>query len=170
MEKILQVLFYPNPTLLQKSEKIVSFDKNLKKFSQDMLKTVEHYKGIGLAAPQVGVLKRIFVMRLEDETSKEIQSHICINPEIKDVQGEMDFEEACLSIPSVQEKVTRKAKLTLHYQDLEGNQKKLKAEKLTAICIQHEVDHLDGILFIYRISPLKRRLLLSKYKKNIEKR
>ena len=61
MEKILQVLFYPNPTLLQKSEKIVSFDKNLKKFSQDMLKTVEHYKGIGLAAPQVGVLKRIFV-------------------------------------------------------------------------------------------------------------
>ena len=109
-------------------------------------------------------------MRLEDETSKEIQSHICINPEIKDVQGEMDFEEACLSIPSVQEKVTRKAKLTLHYQDLEGNQKKLKAEKLTAICIQHEVDHLDGILFIYRISPLKRRLLLSKYKKNIEKR
>ena len=126
MEKILQVLFYPNPTLLQKSEKIVSFDKNLKKFSQDMLKTVEHYKGIGLAAPQVGVLKRIFVMRLEDETSKEIQSHICINPEIKDVQGE-NFEEACLSIPSVQEKVTRKAKLTLHYQDLEES-KELKGK------------------------------------------
>ena len=165
MVKILQILFYPNPILLQKAEKIIHFDKNLKELSQNMLKTVEHYKGIGLAAPQVGVLKRIFVMRLEDEKTKEMQSHICINPEIEDAQGEIIFEEACLSIPTVQEKVTRKEKLHLSYQDLEGNKKKLKTEKLQSVCIQHEIDHLDGILFINRISPLKRKILLSKYKK-----
>ncbi len=165
MTKILQILFYPDSILLQKSEKIIHFDKKLKELSQNMLKTVEHYEGIGLAAPQVGILKRIFVMRLEDEVTKEIQIHICINPEIEDTEGEIIFEEACLSIPTVREKVTRKEKLNLNYQDLEGNQKKLKAEKLKAVCIQHEIDHLDGVLFIHRISPLKRKLLLSKYKK-----
>ena len=165
MVKKLEVLLYPNPILLQKSEKITQFDKALKELSQNMLKTVKVYKGIGLAAPQIGILKRIFVMQIEEEETKKIQSYICVNPEIKDAEGEIVFEEGCLSIPNMNEKVTRKKKLTLIYQNLEGKQQQLKAEKLKAICIQHEIDHLNGVLFIHRISPLKRKLLLSKYKK-----
>ena len=163
MVKKLEVLLYPNPILLQKSEKITQFDKALKELSQNMLKTVKVYKGIGLAAPQIGILKRIFVMQIEEEETKKIQSYICVNPEIKDAEGEIVFEEGCLSIPNMNEKVTRKKKLTLIYQNLEGKQQQLKAEKLKAICIQHEIDHLNGVLFIHRISPLKRKLLLSKY-------
>ena len=126
MVKKLEVLLYPNPILLQKSEKITQFDKALKELSQNMLKTVKVYKGIGLAAPQIGILKRIFVMQIEEEETKKIQSYICVNPEIKDAEGEIVFEEGCLSIPNMNEKVTRKKKLTLIYQNLEGKQQQLK--------------------------------------------
>ena len=170
MAKKLEILLYPNPILLQKSKKITYFDSKLKELSQNMLKTLEDYQGIGLAAPQVGILQRIFVMKVADEETKNMQTHICVNPEIKDAEGEIDFEEGCLSIPNVTETVTRKKKLTLIYQNLEGKQQQLKAEKLKAVCVQHEIDHLNGVLFIHRISPLKKRLLLSKYKKNIEKK
>ena len=142
MAKKLEILLYPNPILLQKSKKITYFDNKLKELSQNMLKTLEDYQGIGLAAPQIGVLQRIFVMKVADEETKNIQTHICVNPEIKDAEGEIDFEEGCLSIPTVQEKVTRKKKLTLIYQNLEGKQQQLKA-----VC-QHEIDHLNGVLFI----------------------
>ena len=120
-----------------------------------MFKLLYKYEGIGLAAPQIGILKRIFVLDLQEEGKKSPK--VFINPKIIDQGGVIKYEEGCLSIPNVRLSVTRKNWVVVDYQDIEGKNQQLKLENLGAICVQHEIDHLNGILFWNHLSPLKKK-------------
>ena len=177
--KGLPILTYPNPILKKKAIVVKSFDQELKVFCQNMLNTMYHSQGIGLAAPQVGVSRRIFVLDIDYEREKIIDPQtrhktvvcggfnpqIFINPVIVEKSGEMVFREGCLSLPGIYQEVTRFEKVVVNYQDLGGNNKVWKAEGLMSICMQHENDHLDGIVFVERLSDLKKDFLLKKYYK-----
>ena len=124
--------------------------------------------GIGLAAPQVGVSVRLFVIDTEwSQEGAEKNPSVILNPEISDREGEIIWEEGCLSVPDYTADVERSAEITLRGMDLDGNPIEERAEGLRAVCIQHEVDHLDGVLFIDRISRLKRSLYVKKRKKQL---
>jgi peptide deformylase len=141
-----------------------------------------HAPGIGLAAPQVGVGQRIFVMDIDYDREEIIQAdgeaeykyenlvpRIIINPKFENQEGEILYEEGCLSVPGVYEQVKRAEKLTLHYQDVKGEKQSLDAEGLLSVCLQHENDHLDGIVFIERLSMIKKNLLMKKFLKTKKK-
>lgn len=129
--------------LREKSRPVRRFDERLAILAQDMLETMAHEGGVGLAAPQVGINKRLFVMNVQDETG----DWIVVNPEILSQEGEQLESEGCLSIPGLYGYVKRPEHLRLRYQDLTGAVHELEAEGLKAICICHETDHLDGVLF-----------------------
>jgi peptide deformylase len=158
-----KILIYPNPILKKLAQKIVDFDENLQLLSEDLLRTMVENDGIGLAAPQIGVLQRIFVMNLRDDS--ENYPSVFVNPEIKEASGSITYEEGCLSIPNIRSEIERKKDIQVSYQDLKGVKRHLKATDLAAICIQHEIDHLNGVLFLDYLSPLKKRFLLKKYNK-----
>lgn len=132
--------------LRKNAREIKRFDERLAELASDMLETMKESNGIGLAAPQVGILKRIFVMNLEDEYAKE-GDMIIINPEIVEREGEQENVEGCLSLPGLYGRVKRPAKLRLKYNNLQGEECELEAEGLLATCICHENDHLGGTLF-----------------------
>jgi peptide deformylase len=175
---ILEIFKYPSPVLKRVAEPVTEFDNNLRELCLNMLYTMYKAPGIGLAAPQVGISKRIFVMDIDydrEEITKangdleyelsNFKPRIFINPKFKNKSGEIFYEEGCLSVPGVYEKVKRFESITVEFQDLEGKPHTLEAEGLLSICIQHENDHLDGIVFVERLSALKREFLLKKYKK-----
>jgi peptide deformylase len=163
---ILKVLTYPNPELNKKSQEVTVFDAKLGKLVDDMIDTMYAENGVGLAAPQVGVLQRVFVIDL-DPKGPESKVFEFINPKIKKLEGKIKFEEGCLSVPGFTEEVSRSKKVLVEYQDRKGNPQKLEAEELMAVAVQHENDHLEGILFIERLSPLKRRLMKNKISKAV---
>ena len=164
------ILTWPNPILKQRCADVEAFDEMLVRLLDDMAETMVVEEGIGLAANQVGVLRRIFVMAIPDADGAQDTVVEVINPVIDKRQGEVQYEEGCLSFPELNELVTRAAQVELTYRDRKGEPQQLTATGITAVCIQHELDHLDGITFVDRLSPLKRRLALKAYMRNQRQR
>lgn len=150
----LDILQYPDPYLRRKAASVEAVDDEVRALVDDMLETMYAAPGIGLAATQVGVDRRIAVIDVSESKDEPL---VLINPEILAPEGSETSEEGCLSIPGVFEKVTRPECVTLRALDRDGNAYELQADGLLAVCIQHEVDHLDGRLFIDRLSMLKRQ-------------
>lgn len=161
--KPLPILTYPNPLLKQESLPITEVDQELCDLLDAMTATMYASQGIGLAAPQVGVLRRAVVVDISGEGKGRLDM---INPEILSKSGSTTSEEGCLSIPDYRDSVARAEKIEVQYLDRKGGKHSMLAEGLLAICIQHEVDHLDGVLFIDRLSRLKRDLFRRWFKKH----
>jgi len=162
---MLEILKYPDPRLNEISEPVTEFDEKLSRLLDEMAKTMYSANGVGLAAPQVGELKRMFVADVKQGENEPRKLYEFINPRLYDGAGKAVFEEGCLSIPGIAEEVIRKGKITVDYQDRHGQSHTITAEGLLAVAIQHETDHLDGILFVDRLSPLKRRLVKRRLQK-----
>ena len=160
------ILTVPDPILRKKSLQVDRVDKEIKKLMDDMLETMYKAPGIGLAAVQIGVLKRVVVMDVSRETDKKEPMYF-VNPEIVWKSNEKaTYEEGCLSIPNQFANIERSEKCTVKYLDYFGAEKEIKAEGLLATCIQHEIDHLNGILFIDYLSKLKKDIIVKKLLKN----
>lgn len=160
----LTIVKYPDPVLQKPGEPVTEFDDELRKFVADMFETMYEAQGVGLAAPQVAVSKRITVIDVSNGKDPE-QKLVLINPEIIERAGKIYEEEGCLSFPEIREKVVRAAKVKVRAQDEYGKWFESEGEELLSRCLQHEIDHLDGMLFIFRISGLKRDLALRKIRK-----
>ncbi len=161
---ILKILKYPDPVLSQPGEPVTEFNAELRKLVADMFETTYASQGIGLAAPQVGVSKRLTVIDLSMGKNPK-DKIVLINPEIISSEGKLYEEEGCLSFPDIREKVVRAAKVSIRAQDERGKWFEMDAEELLSRCFQHEIDHLNGILFLFRMSALKRSLNLRKIRK-----
>ncbi len=162
---VLQILTIPDPRLKYKSINVENFDKNLEKIINDMFDTLSASgNGIGLAAPQVNIHQRIIVMDLREDEKSNPQ--IFINPRIIKFSSEKNInEEGCLSIPEFYAEVERPSKIEVEWFDSKGKKLKKKMTGLLSICMQHEIDHLNGVLFIDHISKLKKKMVLQKFKK-----
>lgn len=148
-----------SPVLRQRSAEIAVVDEETRKFIDDLFETMAAAKGVGLAANQVGVSRRVAVIDVDGDRL------VLVNPEIIEGEGRDTAEEGCLSIPEIYAEVTRPARVTVEATDREGNRYRREAEGLIARAIQHEIDHLDGILFVDHLGPIKRKMLLAKYRK-----
>ena len=160
----LRIIVYPDPRLKRVSKPVELFDSDLAALAQRMLELMREAKGVGLAAPQVGVSKRVTVIDLSMGKDPK-DKLVLVNPEIISSDGRLYEEEGCLSFPDIREKVVRAAKVRIRAQDEKGKWFEMDGEELLARCMQHEVDHLDGMLFIFRMSALKRDLNLRKIRK-----
>jgi peptide deformylase len=164
-----KILVIPEPQLRRVSEPVASIDKDVLALADDMLETMYDAPGIGLAAIQIGVPKRIVVMDLARKEEPK-DPMIFINPEIVSASEERSiYEEGCLSIPEYYEEVERPASVTIRYLDLAGKSIERDVDGLFATCIQHEIDHLDGKLFIDYLSKLKRDRVMKKFKKQAKR-
>ena len=163
-----EVVQFPDPRLKKVSEPITEVTEEIRELARDMIDVMYDEPGIGLAAPQVGAPIRMFVIDTE-WSDESIGRHptVVLNPEISNREGRITWDEGCLSVPDYNAVVERDASITLHGVDLDGQPIEERADGLRAVCIQHEVDHLDGILFIDRISRLKRSLYVKKRKKQL---
>lgn len=166
---VLPILTAPDPRLKAKSRPVEAVDADLRRLMHDMLATMYDAPGIGLAAPQVGVQKRVIVVDIDHrEGNEEEDAHpgnpmMMANPEIVWVaDDDSTYEEGCLSVPEQFADVARPAGIRVRYLDQDNQQREMEAEGLLATCIQHEIDHLDGILFIDHLSALKRNMILRK--------
>jgi peptide deformylase len=160
----LTIVKYPEPVLQQPGEPVTEFNDELRKLIADMFETMYASQGIGLAAPQVAVSKRVTVIDLS-MGKDPAQRLVLVNPEIIVQEGKQYEEEGCLSFPDIREKVARAAKVRIRAQDEKGKWFEMDGEELLARAFQHEIDHLDGMLFIFRMSPLKRDMALRKIRK-----
>ena len=155
--KKLKIIRYPNPKLNKVSEDVVEINEDLRYLVSEMFKLMYEDNGVGLAAPQVGVLKRLFILNLQphEQTPETLAENelVFINPELTDFEGEQELEEGCLSVPGVNAKVKRAMNLTITATNLDGQEFTLEVNDLFARVVQHEYDHIDGILFIRKISP-----------------
>lgn len=170
---VLKLYEYPDEVLRQKCQKVDKVDDALRHFLDDMLETMYVDKGCGLAAPQVGVTKRIIVLdpNPSDEDLSLRQPMYLINPEIVWSSDEMVlFKEGCLSLPDQRAEVERHEKVRVRFLDYNGKEQEILADDLLAIILQHEIDHLDGVLYIDHISRLKRTRLLNKLNKYYHER
>jgi len=158
------ILTFPNPILRQQAKKVTSFDAKLKKLAADMSETMYDAPGIGLAANQIGILQQIIVVDITGP-DEEKKFTTFVNPVISEGEGSIVDEEGCLSVIEYTSNVKRFKKIKVNAQDLDGNPLEFEAQERFARVIQHEVDHLNGKLFIDRISPLKRNLYKKKLKK-----
>ena len=169
---IKKILTEPDPFLRQKSIKVEKVDNSVRKLMDDMLETMYDAPGIGLAAIQIGIPKRIIVIDLARENEEKKPMYF-INPEIiSSSKNDATYEEGCLSVPNQYAEIDRPDKCEVKFLDYNGKEKILKAEGLLATCIQHEIDHLEGILFIDYLSKLKKSMIikkLSKQKKSLER-
>ncbi len=177
----LEILTYPNPRLREVSEKVTKFNSEIKKLAEDMLETMYDANGIGLAAPQVGKLYRMLVIdtrprdpeksRYENDDQSELERKIkqplvLVNPEVINGVGKTTFDEGCLSVPSFFETVERFETVEVKAFDVDGKEFRFKTDGLLAICIQHEMDHLEGTLFIDHISFTKSNKIKNQIKKS----
>ena len=161
---ILKILKYPDPILSQPGEPVTEFNGELRKLVADLFETTYANQGVGLAAHQVGVPKRVTVI---DVSMGKVPKDklVLINPEIIFTEGKLYEEEGCLSFPDIREKVVRAAKVRIRAQDEHGKWFEMDGDDLLARAMQHEIDHLDGVLFLFRMSALKRSLNLRKIRK-----
>lgn len=159
---IRKLIYLPDPRLRQLSKPIETFDSALQTLIDDMFETMYDAQGVGLAAPQIGINLRLSVV---DVTGDKTQQLVLANPEIIASEGRMEFHEGCLSVPGAYDKVYRAEKVTLRAQDRNGKSYEMHAEGLMAECFQHEIDHLNGKLFIDLLSPLKRTMARKKLDK-----
>ncbi len=162
---ILEIVKFGSPILAKKAEKITNINKEIENLAFSMLQTMYAAPGLGLAAPQVNRSIQLITVDLSKGENSE-NSIVLINPELIRQEGEILLEEGCLSVPDVQEKVLRPSRVAVKGIDLEGNEKIIEAEGLLARVFCHEIDHINGTLFIDRLSPLKKSLI----KKNLKKR
>ena len=163
-----KIITIPDPLLRKVSEPVTSVNTEVKNLMDDMLETMYAAPGIGLAAVQVGVLKRIIVIDLSKDGQKKDPLFI-VNPQITFKSDELiSYEEGCLSIPNQFAEVKRPSSCKVNFLDYDGKKREINADGLLATCIQHEVDHLDGVLFIDHLSKLKKDLILKKNKKQIK--
>lgn len=161
---ILEILKYPNPLLRKKCEKVDHIDSDTQRLINDMIDTMYDANGIGLAASQVGVLSRIIVVDVSPiDQEKDLLT--IINPEIVSEEGEIEHEEGCLSLPEFRENVKRRKKVKVIGISPEGKEIMLDADGILAIALQHEIDHLNGVLLLDRVSRLKREIYKNKLKK-----
>jgi len=160
-----EVVIMGDPILRTAAAEVDAFDPDLKTLVRDMFETMYHAEGIGLAAPQIGISQRVIVVDLRSEEQPEARLAL-INPEI--VWASRDNEkspEGCLSIPGLEEVITRSSAIRVEAVGIDGGRMELEADGLFARVLQHEIDHIDGILFVDRVSALKRRILMKKWKK-----
>jgi len=162
--KIHEVVKYPDPVLAKPGMPITVFDAKLKTLVDEMFESMYAAQGIGLAAPQISISQRLTVIDCSFKKNPE-EKIVLINPEIIDREGKQVEEEGCLSLPDIREKVQRAAWVKVKAQNVDGEWFEVEGEELLARAMQHEIDHLDGILFIDRLSRLKRDLVLRKIKK-----
>lgn len=185
--KILPLIYATNPLLQKVSKEVALVDDNLRIFMRDMVNTMYHEGGIGLASVQVGVLKRVLVMDIDYDIENDHDHHhhvhgehchnfkvinsnpqFFINPEIIESSTKISiFNEGCLSFPDARAEVTRPESIKLKYIDYDGQQQVKMFDGISATCIQHEIDHLNGITFVDRISPLKKEVILKKIRKKL---
>ncbi len=164
---VLDIVEYPDKRLRQKSQEVKSFDSELHALLDDMYETMIDQSGIGLAAIQVAKPLRALIINLPDEEGNQDKENLLemINPVIVEKEGEVLYQEGCLSVPTFYEDIKRFERVVVNFQDREGNTKTLEAEELLAIAIQHEMDHLEGILFIDKLSYARRKKFEKEYKK-----
>jgi peptide deformylase len=161
---ILKIVKYPEPILSQPGEPVTEFNAELRKLVADMFETTYANQGVGLAAPQVGASKRVTVIDVSMGKNPK-DKLVLVNPEITFSEGKLYEEEGCLSFPDIREKVVRAAKVRIRAQNEHGKWFEMDGEDLLARAFQHEIDHLDGVLFLFRMSALKRSLNLRKIRK-----
>ncbi len=164
---VMQLQYWPAEVLRQKAEPVTEFGDELKKTLEDMAETMYVESGIGLAAPQVGVSLRMIVIDVPKGEERKPDLKALVNPVIVEKSGEIIWEEGCLSFPGITADVTRAAHLTVEFQDYTGAKYTMQVEGLEAVCVQHELDHLNGVNFVDYLSPLKRKLLLRELKRNL---
>jgi len=152
---LLPIRTYPDPILKQAAVEVTQFNKELQTLLDNMAETMYHGQGIGLAGPQVAVLKRVIVVDISSNRQERIDF---VNPRIVFAQGKVSCEEGCLSVPEYRDTVSRAKEIVVQACNGAGKEFELRADGLLAVCIQHEIDHLDGILFIDRLSRLKREM------------
>ncbi|RZU40108.1 peptide deformylase [Edaphobacter modestus] len=165
--KIHEIVKYPDPVLAKRGEPITEFDDDLKTLVEEMFESMYAAHGIGLAAPQIGVSKRLTVIDVNFKKDPA-DKLVLINPEIVERQGQQYEEEGCLSLPDIRDKVKRAAKVKVRAQNADGEWFEIEGEELLSRAFQHEIDHLDGVLFIDRLSRLKKDLTVRKIKKLIK--
>ena len=166
--ELLPILFVPDPWLRARCRPVGPADADqVRAVVPRMLQTMYHAPGIGLAAPQVGLGLRLAVVDLQKDDRPD--PLVLVNPEIVAASAELATrEEGCLSLPNQYAEVTRPARVKLRYQDLEGARREIEAEGLLSACLQHELDHLDGVLFVDHLTPLKRNMILRKLAKELK--
>tara|TARA_Y100000991_G_C21784168_1_gene268499 strand:- start:24 stop:545 length:522 start_codon:yes stop_codon:yes gene_type:complete len=164
-----KLLIYPNPFLLKVSNPIEKIDEEVKDLARDLIDTMYSSEGIGLAAPQIGVNKRIFVMDCTTEDQKN-DCKVVINPMVECLSEELNtYREGCLSIPGITEEISRPKIINVVYQDTKGVLQRHTFDDLWSTCFQHELDHLDGKLFIDHLRPMKQTLVKNRIKKSAKK-
>jgi len=161
---LLKILHYPDPVLKKVATPVTVFDERLRRLAADMAETMYAAPGVGLAAPQVGVSERLVVIDCSPRDEGPGLLTV-INPEILAAEEDICEEEGCLSVPGYYAKVPRKSRVKVKYQDLDGQQRMIEADGLWAVAFQHEIDHLDGVLFVDHLSPLKKGMFRKKYPK-----
>ena len=158
----LDILLFPDPRLRRRADPVDVVDDDVRRLIDDMFETMYDAPGVGLSAPQVNVAKRVVTI----DVSKDRSAPLClVNPEIRSVGGETEAEEGCLSVPGVYEMVKRPERVRVCALDRDGRSREIEAEGLLAVCIQHEIDHLDGRLFVDYLSRLKRQRIRKKAEK-----
>jgi peptide deformylase len=165
---VLEILKYPDPILRKQSETVCQIDEEVRKLIHDMRETMYGAGGIGLAACQVGVSKRVIVLDVSP-MDPQCSFFALINPEIISEEGEIDHEEGCLSVPDCLEKVKRKEKVCVKGLTPEGREIEIRGNGILAIALQHEIDHINGFLILDRVSRLKREIYRNKLKKERRK-
>ena len=163
--KILKIIHYGHPSLRVRCAKVTEFNDELREFADAMFRTMHANAGVGLAASQVNRLIQLLVIGLPVKDSEEIIHLSVVNPEILEPAGSWEYEEGCLSIPDIRDNVTRPEKLRLRYQDLSGKSHEIVADGLLARVLQHEIDHLNGVLFVDHLSPVRRAIHNGKLKR-----
>lgn len=160
------ILIHPDPRLKTATKPVDSVDDELRRLADDMLETMYHAPGIGLAAPQIGVMKQLMVMDCVKDEDAPPRPMVLINPRVTwESDDENTYEEGCLSIPDQYAEVTRPAEVDVTWTDLDGTEQSERFGGLWATCVQHEIDHLNGKLFIDYLKPLKRQLITRKMQK-----
>lgn len=159
---LLHILHYPDPRLHRIAQKVDRVDDSIRKLIKDMAQTMYAAPGIGLAATQADVHKRVIIIDISEARDR---LHVFINPELLEASGEAEYEEGCLSVPGIYEKVRRAERIKVRALDPDGKAFELEAEGLLAVCVQHEMDHLVGKVFVEKLSRLKQQRILGKLKK-----
>jgi len=159
-----EILVWPHPVLKQKAQPVAKVDDEIRTLIKDMFESMYAADGVGLAAPQIGVLKNVVVL---DTTPRQPEAKpvAMVNPEILSLEGKMTYKEGCLSVPGEAEDVDRAAVVTVRFLDENGDEQTLTCEGLLAVAVQHETDHLKGVMFVDHISSLKRELIRKRMKK-----
>lgn len=167
MKMVRKILAYPDPILKKKALPVAIINDATRELVRDMAETMYDAQGVGLAAPQIGVSQRIIVIDVSQKDDRP-ELIVCINPMFIHTEGESYEEEGCLSVPKYAANIHRHAKVVVKALDLHGKEVTYNAEGLLAIAFQHEIDHLDGILFVDHLSPLKKEMFKKKYRRMLE--